>query len=149
MNGTPQAKLVMRLRRTRLDAAQAALAVARDATRQAEQRLEACQADSRAAVAGTGIARETLAEDTDNAEVRLALLDRRRFEEALAAERAVEADRKAAQARFDEDIERARLLRARARHDALETRINDVARAAAILDEELEALDTEHLGRRR
>ena len=148
MSASNPAQAVMRLRRARLDAAQASLAAARTITRDAEVVRETRKADERTADAATGIARQTLGDDPGHAEVRLALLDRSRFEAALAAERALEAERQLAQARFDEDLERGRLLRAQARHEALNSHVDGLIRAAAVLAEEREALDAEP-GRKR
>ena len=138
------ARQIVRLREARLTSASQALAIAREETRAAEREKRAAEAQAdrkRTAMVDT---RARLASDLAHAPTLLALLDRRRFDYAVAHSAVNDAAEQQRQREAAEAEHRAALIRAQARRDALVEHVEGIERRAARRQEEkveLDALD--------
>ncbi|MBA2934206.1 hypothetical protein HZF05_08840 [Sphingomonas sp. CGMCC 1.13654] len=138
------ARQIVRLREARLTGASQALVIAREETKAAERAKCAAeeQADRRrSAMIDT---RDRLATDLEHAPTLLALLDRRRFDYAVAHSAVNDAAEEQRQREAAEAERRAALIRAQARRDALVEHVAGIERRATRRQEEkveLDALD--------
>ena len=135
------ARQIVRLREARLTGAGQALAIAREETRAAERARLAAEALAdrrRSAMIDT---RARLASDLDHAAILLALLDRRRFDYAVAHSAVNDAAEEQRQREAVEAERRAALIRAQARRDALVEHVEGIERRAERRREEAAELD--------
>jgi hypothetical protein len=132
---------IVRLREARLTGASQALAIARAETKAAERARLAAEAQAdrrRGAMIDT---RARLAGDLDHAATLLALLDRRRFDYAVAHSAVNDAAEEQRQREAAEAERRAALIRAQARRDALVEHVEGIERRAERRREETVELD--------
>jgi len=138
------ARQIVRLREARLTSASQAFAVAREETKAAEQAKRSAEARAdrkRSEIADT---RDRLAADLEHAPTLLALLDRRRFDYAVAHSAVNDAAEEQRQREAAEAERRAELIRAQARRDVLVEHVSGIERRIARRQEEkveLDALD--------
>ena len=144
-----QGRQLVRLRAVRMEAAARALAAAREATAAAERARH--EADRAATEAETRqeAAHHQLADDPQEAEQLLAVVDQARFRRALAETALGEARAAEKNCEAEEAARRKAMIVARARHDVIEAETDRLSRRAARLAEERAALDAEDLRRFR
>jgi len=138
------ARQIVRLREARLTGASQALAVAREETKAAKRAKRAAEARADRKRTEMIDTRARLASDLDHAPTLLALLDRRRFDYAVAHSAVNDAVEEQRQREAAEAERRAELIRAQARRDALVEHVAGIERRTARRQEEkieLDALD--------
>jgi hypothetical protein len=135
---------IVRLREARLTSAGQALAIAREETKAAERAKRAAEVQADRKRSEMIDTRDRLASDLDDAATLLALLDRRRFDYAVAHSAVNDAAEEQRQREAAEADRRAALIRAQARRDALVEHVAGIERRTARRQEEkveLDALD--------
>lgn len=144
-----QGRQLVRLRAVRMEAAARSLTAAREATAAAERaRRDADHAVTQAETRQEAAHRQ-LADDPQEAERLLAVVDQARFRRAL-AETALGEARAAEQAcETEEAARRKAMIVARARHDVIEAEADRLSRHVARQVEERAALDAEDVRRFR
>jgi hypothetical protein len=142
-----QARLLVRLRETRLRAAHARLAHARHESRIAEATRQQAIHLEDAAARATRTRRHDLADHADQAEARLMLLSCATIDHDTARTRLETARTVLAERRAAESDERGRVIAAEARREALATQVDRLRRIAARRAEEAIAIEAEDDGR--
>lgn len=135
---------IVRLREARLTGASQALAVAREETKAAERAKRVAEVRADRKKTEMIDTRDRLATDLQHAPTLLALLDRRRFDYAVAHSAVNDAAEEQRQREAAEAERRAELIRAQARRDALVEHVAGIERRTARRQEdkvELDALD--------
>ncbi|QNA86392.1 hypothetical protein G4G27_22220 [Sphingomonas sp. So64.6b] len=144
-----QAAMLVRLREVRMNSAASALAVARAETLRAEQARAHADAASIDAEGAYRQSRDRLADDPNEAERLLAVVDRMRFAQSVARSAlndAREAERLCVAA---ETARRKTMIIARARHDILAERAAAARRAVARANEDRSAEEVDESRRMR
>jgi hypothetical protein len=132
---------IVRLREARLTSATLALAAAREETKAAERTRLAAEDEAGRRRTALHDTRERLTQDLSDAPTLLALLDRRRFDYAVAHSAVNDAAHAQTECEAAEATRRALLIRAQARRDALVDHVETIERRERRRREETIELD--------
>jgi hypothetical protein len=139
---------IVRLREARLGAATRALAAARGETAAAERARTAADREADRATRMLADTRAALGADPNHAGFLLALVDRRRFDHAVAKSASNDAAEAQRLCEAAEAERRAALIRAQARRDALVDHVAGIERRVARGQEQRLADEAQHIGRK-
>ena len=146
---TAQAKLLVRLRQARMEGAARDLAAARKASLEADATLVTATNQADAADATLADERDQLGGDLANAAVRLALVERSLFAQAVARSAANDAAEALRLCTITEDERRHAMIRAQARHDVLADHATHLHRRVETQREEQADAEIDDRRRRR